>query len=211
MRLLRRSVPEAVQRRTPGWATCSAPGARAYELTFGRALGGLYLELGRDLRALAGQDDPRHILDVGAGPGGLAVALAAQFPSARITTADVDPAMSARAVARVRGEGLADHVEVVVADVAALPMPDACLDLVTSSFSVHHWPDAPGGFAEIRRVLRPGGRAIIYDLPDWWGRFETAAGPLAQAAGAGGFTDVHVTTLRWPGPMRVVQRLEADR
>jgi ubiquinone/menaquinone biosynthesis C-methylase UbiE len=95
-------------------------------------------------------------------------------------------------------ERIGGQVHVSVGDVRALPLADASVDLVPSSFSVHHWPDTKGGFAEVRRVLRPGGRAIIYDLPDWWGRFETHAPPLAEAATAAGFCDVSSGHLRWP-------------
>jgi SAM-dependent methyltransferase len=199
------------RRPDPGWATCSAPGAHAYEATFGRVLGGLYRAIAIDLRdSLAGQTC-RNILDIGAGPGGLAVALAEQFPDARVTTVDIDPTMATLAAARVAREGIDDQVHVSVGDVAALPLADASVDLVTSSFSVHHWPDAEAGFAEVRRVLRPGGRVIIYDLPDWWGRFETHAPRLAEAATAGGIRDVSSSQLRWPRSLAVIHRIAATR
>ena len=205
----RRAADPSKRRPDPGWATCSAPGARAYEATFGRVLTGLYRTIAIDLRdSLTGQTC-RHIVDIGAGPGGLAVALAEQFPDARVTTVDIDTAMATLAAARVAREGLDDQVHVSVGDVAALPLADASVDLVTSSFSVHHWPDAEAGFTEVRRVLRPGGRAIIYDLPDWWGRVETHAPRLAEAAMAGGFHDVRSSQLRWPRSFAVIHRIEA--
>ena len=192
-----------------GWATCSAPGARAYEASFGRLLTGLYRAIATDLSAtFAGQSGP-HIVDIGAGPGGLAVALAEAFPESRITTVDIDADMASLAAARMAREGIDQRVGVNVGDVAALPLPDHSVDLVTSSFSVHHWPDAVSGFREVHRVLRPGGRAIIYDLPDWWGRFETQAPSLVDAAAAGGFDDIASSHLRWPGPFAVVQRIDA--
>ncbi len=47
--------------------------------------------------------------------------------------------------------------------VEALPFPDASFDLVATRYSVHHWHDVPKAFAEARRVLHPGGRAIFAD------------------------------------------------
>lgn len=208
-RAQRRAVDRAGPRPDPGWATCSAPGARAYEATFGRMLTGLYRAVAIDLRdSLAGRTG-LHIVDIGAGPGGLAVVLAEQIPDARVTTVDIDTAMASLAAARMTREGLDDRVHITVGDVAALPLADHSVDLVTSSFSVHHWPHAEGGFAEVRRVLRPGGRVIIYDVPDWWGRLETHAPRLTDAAMAGGFRDVSSSQVRWPRPLAIIHRIEA--
>jgi SAM-dependent methyltransferase len=205
------AIRAGVETIAPGMSRCSAPGARSYDATFGRMLATLYREVARDMRRAVSGPGHRHIVDVGAGPGGLAVELAGMFPLDRVTAVDIDPAMVALARARVAREGLAERVAVLVGDVAALPLRAASVDLVTSSFSAHHWPDAPAGFAEIRRVLRPGGRAIVYDLPDWWGRFETHAPPLDLAARAGGFAEARTGHLRWPGPVRLVRRLDLTR
>jgi SAM-dependent methyltransferase len=192
-----------------GWATCSAPSARWYEVAADALLGGLYRRMADDLAgALAGISGPT-VLEVGPGPGHLAVELARRHAGLRLTGLDLDPAMAERAALRARRDGLDDRVAFVVGDVAALPFPDASFDLVTSSFSVHHWPDAAAGFAEIRRVLRPGGRAIVYDLPDRWGGFETKAPPLAEAAAAGGLGGGTLAPFRWPGRLALVRRLEA--
>ena len=198
-------------RAAPGWATCSAPGARAYDATFGRVLGGLYRTFARDLGTRLDRQAALHIIDVGAGPGSLAAALARTFPNSRITAVDLDPSMAALATARVEREALTGRVRVTLGDVSALPLSAGSADVVTSSFSVHHWPDAAAGFAEVHRVLRAGGRAIIYDLPDWWGRFETHAPALLEGARAGGFSSVESGTVRWPGPLGVVQRIDATR
>ena len=203
--------PRPAERPDPGWATCSAPGARAYEATFGRVLTGLYRAIATDLATTRPGQPGLHIVDIGAGPGGLAVALAEAFPDGRITTIDIDAGMASLAAARVAREGIDGRVRVSVGDVAALPLADHSVDLVTSSFSVHHWPDPAAGFTEVHRVLRPGGRAIIYDLPDWWGRFETRAPSLVEVAAAGGFTDIASSRLPWPGPFAVVHRIDATR
>ena len=200
--------PPADDAAPVGFATCSAPSARAYELTFGVLLGGLYRRMADDLAgALAGIAEPA-VLEVGPGPGHLAVELARRVPGLRLTGVDVDPAMVARARVRAVREGLAGRVRFEPGDVAALPFADGSFDLVTSSFSVHHWPDAASGFAEIRRALRPGGRAILYDLPDAWGRLETRAPGLAASAARGGFDEVAVAPFQWPGRVGLVRRLE---
>jgi ubiquinone/menaquinone biosynthesis C-methylase UbiE len=55
----------------------------------------------------------------------------------------------------------------LVGDAAALAFPDGSFDLVVSTLSMHHWADPAAGLAEIGRVLRPGGRALIWDFrPD---------------------------------------------
>jgi ubiquinone/menaquinone biosynthesis C-methylase UbiE len=48
--------------------------------------------------------------------------------------------------------------------VAALPHDDASVDLVISIASAHHWADVDAGLRELRRVLRPGAQAMIYDV-----------------------------------------------
>lgn len=194
-----------------GWASCSAPSARTYEAAFGWLLGDLYRRMADDLAASVAGTAAPHVLEVGPGPGHLAVELARRVPALRLIAVDVDTAMVAAARARIERAGLGDRVEVQVGDVAALPFADASFDLVTSSLSVHHWPDGAAGFAEIRRVLRPGGRAIVYDLPDAWGRLEAKAAPLAAAAAAGGFDGPVVSPFRWPGRVGLVRRLEVAR
>ena len=105
------------------------------------------------------------VLEIGPGPGHLAVELARRVADLRLTGLDIDPSMVEHAVVRAERAGVQDRVTFRVGDVAVLPFADASFDLVTSSFSVHHWPDAAAGFAEIRRVLRPG--SIGYEGPPW--------------------------------------------
>jgi len=191
-----------------GWATCSAPGARWYEAGAGALLGGLYRRMANDLADAVDGISAPAALEVGPGPGHLAVEIARRVPGLRLTGLDLDARMIELARGRATRAGLDDRVAFVVGDVAALPFPDATFDVVTSSFSVHHWPDGPAGFAEILRVLRPGGRAIVYDLSDRWGHFETKAIGLARAAAAGGFVGATTRPFRWPGPLAIVNRLE---
>lgn len=194
-----------------GWATCSAPSARWYDAAAGALLGGLYRRMADDLAAtVAGLHAP-VVLEIGPGPGHLAVELARRVADLRLTGLDIDPSMVEHAVVRAERAGVQDRVTFRVGDVAVLPFADASFDLVTSSFSVHHWPDAAAGFAEIRRVLRPGGRAVVYDLPDRWGHVERRALRLADVAAAGGFAGATTTPFRWPGPVAFTNRLEVVR
>jgi ubiquinone/menaquinone biosynthesis C-methylase UbiE len=190
--------------------TSSAPGARLYEAVFDRLLGGFYDKVADDIAAVlrrVGPEIPR-VLEIGPGPGGLALRLASRMPTLVFTGIDIDPAMVERATERAAAGGFGDRLAFRVGDVADLPFDDASFDLVTSTFSVHHWADAPAGFAEIARVLRPGGQAVVYDLPDGWGRVETRAAPLAAAARAA-FPDALVTTAHWPGRVPLGRRLHA--
>ena len=206
-----RAEPRAPTQRPGGWATCSAPSARAYDLAAGALLGGLYRRMAADLAAGTAGIRAPEVLEIGPGPGNLAVELARRVPDLRLTGIDIDAAMVERANARAGRATVHDRVAFQLGDVAALPFPDASFDLVTSSFSVHHWPDAAAGFAEIRRVLRPGARAIVYDLSDRWGHLERKAPRLAAVAAAGGFDGARTEPFRWPGPLAVTNRLELVR
>ncbi len=69
-------------------------------------------------------------------------------------------------VARRNGlaAGLQPRVAFELADAARLPFKDGSVDVVVSSLSLHHWDQPCAVFAEVRRVLRPGGSALVYDL-----------------------------------------------
>jgi SAM-dependent methyltransferase len=77
-----------------------------------------------------------------------------------------------------------------VADAGALPFPDACFDVVLSSFGMLHFPDAGGAAAEARRVLAPGGRFAftVWDQPER----AVAMGALLRAIRAHGRTDIDI-------------------
>ncbi len=108
--------------------------------------------------ALARLDASQRAVDVGAGTGDLTFALArASAPGARVVAADLSRGMLE--VARRRGPVLA-----VIANAESLPFADSSLDRVITGFTVRNVADLPRALREFRRVLRPGGRAVILEL-----------------------------------------------
>jgi SAM-dependent methyltransferase len=99
----------------------------------------------------------KRVIDVGAGPGGAALMLAAR--GAEVVAVDASPRMVARIVERAAASGA--PVEARVMDGQALGLPEASFDAGLSVFGIILFPDAAGGFAELNRVLRPGAPAAL--------------------------------------------------
>jgi ubiquinone/menaquinone biosynthesis C-methylase UbiE len=96
---------------------------------------------------------PERILDVGCGTGAGTLFLAREFPQARVRGVDLSEEMIRAAVAKV-GLDPEGRIAFKVGDAAALPYPDDSFDLVAQL-------NMPPFFAELARVLRPGGHAIV--------------------------------------------------
>ncbi len=183
----------------------SAPGSRTYALLAGALLGSFYDRAARDVVTIGASGT---ILEVGPGPGHLAERIARAAPDARVVGVDLDPAMVELARRRADAGGFSDRVSFLVGDVAALPLPDASVDLAVSTYSFHHWEERAAGLREIRRVLRPGGRAILFDLHPAWVRFETGGHDLVASAMDGPFDDATVEVVRWPFRLPLVVRAD---
>lgn len=104
-------------------------------------------------------------LDVGTGTGDFALALLARSPrSASVTGVDISAGMLAIADHRAERAGLASRYRRLIASVEALPFPDGSFDVAVAGFVIRNVANIPRGLREMRRVLRPGGRAVILDL-----------------------------------------------
>ncbi len=97
--------------------------------------------------------EPERALDIGTGLGDGALLIAREFPHARVRGVDISPEMIRRAQDRI-GLDPEGRVAFKVADAAHLPFEDDSFDLVAQL-------NTPPFFAEIARVLRPGGYAVI--------------------------------------------------
>jgi arsenite methyltransferase len=104
------------------------------------------------------------VLDLGSGPG-LDVFLAAREvgPGGHVIGVDMTPAMLERARANAAKIGLS-HVEFREGRLEALPVESGSIDAVTSNCVINLVPDKRAVFAEVARVLRPGGRVVISDI-----------------------------------------------
>ena len=143
--------------------------------------------------------EPREgeqILDVGAGPGLLVADLAAVVGhTGHVTGVEISDSMLALARRRIESGPAADRVTLVKGDVAELPFPDASFDAATSTQVYEYVPDVDRALAELYRVLRPGGRALILDT-DWasivWNATDQARMDRIVAAYVERFADPHL-------------------
>lgn len=185
----------------------------------------------------AGVRTGARVLDVAAGAGGQTLAAARRVGSAgHVLATDISPAILEYAAAAARSAGLA-NVETRELDGESLAgVQDASFDAVISRLGIIYFPDQQGALAEIRRVLRPGGRvaAVTWSTPEN-GRFFSVAvgiirrraelapplpgqpgpfslagdGVLANAFEQAGFGDVDVQAVR--SPLRMTSAAECLR
>jgi ubiquinone/menaquinone biosynthesis C-methylase UbiE len=102
-----------------------------------------------------------RVLDIGAGMGA-GVVVAAQR-GGRVVAVDPTPFM--RLVLRVRrlGQRARKRIEVLDGAVEHLPVADSSVDAAWSVNAMHHWADLDAAIAELRRVIRAGGRVLLID------------------------------------------------
>ncbi len=111
-------------------------------------------------------------LDVATGTADIALALLQRRPDGRVVGVDFSPEMMAIGRQKATAAGAGDRLRFVNGDALCLPFPDDSFDAVTSGFAMRNVASIPGAFAEMRRVVRPGGRVVCLELsrptlPGW--------------------------------------------
>jgi len=148
-------------------------------------------------RRLVQLADPRAtdtVLVLGPGPGiGLRAAGAKAGAVVGVEPSDLMLDACRRRCAELIERG---RVRLVHGDAEHTGQPDGATDVVLSVNNVMHWPDRAAGFAEVYRVLRPGGALLVSTHERWLPGGPTALGAAVAAAG---FADVQTWTWRPPG------------
>ena len=106
------------------------------------------------------------ILDIGCGGGANIARLLTRSKAAKVTGVDYSPVSVAK-TGKVNADAIANGRCVVrEANVAALPFEDGQFTLATAFETVYFWPDIEKSFAEVRRILVPGGKFLIVNEDD---------------------------------------------
>lgn len=146
----------------------------------------------------AAKNVPEWIVDVGCGPGRALPSLRKQFPTAQILALDWALPMLQQipeALTQSRRWGVLPNkamVHRVVGDAAALPLPNASVDLLFSSLCIQWCLDLPTLFAEWQRVLRPNGLILFSSFgPDTLKELRQAWADIDAGVHVNHFYDMH--------------------
>ncbi len=146
---------------------------------------------------LGGQVAGGRVLEVGCGRGEGVEILRRRFGAATVVALDLDPRMLARARRRLK-TGDSAGVRLILGDLTAIPSTDGSFDAVFDFGGVHLEADWRRGLAEVRRVLRPGGRYY----------FEWVTGKVLRLPY--GLVGERLARVAVPTPAQLVRALEAS-
>lgn len=110
--------------------------------------------------ALVDPQRGERVLDLACGPGGIGLAAARLVAPGETVLSDVAPEMTAIAAQRAAAQGI-ENVSTCVLDLQQIEQPDESYDVVLCREGLMFVPDPAQALREIRRILRPGGRAAF--------------------------------------------------
>ena len=117
----------------------------------------------RKLIAMLNLKVDEKTLDLACGTGDITFALGEKLPAGEATGLDITKGMIEIAN-RKRREKNVHNVSFQIGDIMDMPFPDASFDYVTCGYALRNVPDVELALAEIRRVLKPGGRLLSLDF-----------------------------------------------
>ncbi len=109
---------------------------------------------------------PAQIADLGCGAGRNAGEMLKKYPAAHVTAIDYSALSAEKAAAYNRKSIDAGRCTVRQGDVSELQLPNGSIDLATAFETVYFWPGLEKCFAQVARVLRPGGYFLICNESD---------------------------------------------
>ncbi len=105
------------------------------------------------------------VLDLAGGTGDIASLLSQRVGrSGTVLLSDINPAMLSQGRRRLEDEGRIGNLKFALANAEQLPFRNHQFDAVTMAFGLRNVTDKEGALREIRRVLKPGGRALILEF-----------------------------------------------
>ena len=106
----------------------------------------------------------RKILDVATGTADVAIQTVLRTDPDHVTGLDLSEGMLAYGRTKVKKRGLQDRITLEQGDSENLPYADGSFDAVTVAFGVRNFENLERGLAEMRRVLRPGGKLVVLEF-----------------------------------------------
>lgn len=144
-------------------AIASIEEARSYAAAHRKYSGLMYSSFVKSIKKLGHSG---RYLEMGAGPGFLAIMLAEQQPDINITAVDLSPGMKVVAEELIREKKQEDRIHYILGDTGdeQLPAKLGIFDLVYTAFSLHHWEEPEKSIRNLWKLVRPSGALCILDF-----------------------------------------------
>lgn len=141
--------------------------AAKYDLMNDLLSGGMHRLWKRFTIELSGVRSGNRVLDIAGGTGDLTRKFSSLVgPTGEVVLADINDSMLKVGRDRLLDKGVAGNVVFVQADAEKLPFPDNHFDVVTIAFGLRNVTDKAAALREMRRVLKPGGKAMVLEFSE---------------------------------------------